>query len=198
MLGILGGTFDPIHLGHIRMAEIALEELNLNKLYMLPSGDPPHKIKESSATHRYNMTVLACKKNERLFVSKLEIDRKGISYTLDTLVEIKKLFPKEPIMLIVGSDSLHSFPSWHEPKKIAALCSMAVVLRNEESSDLQPVLENLKENFNLKAQVFKQKGLNISSTQIRKLIHQSKDISPFLPKEVYQYIQENRLYRINQ
>jgi nicotinate-nucleotide adenylyltransferase len=195
MLAILGGTFDPIHLGHIKMAEIALEELNASKIVILPSGDPPHKLATTSACHRYNMAKLACRNNKKLIVSRLEIDRRGLSYTLDTLLEIKKQKPKEQVALIVGSDSLHSFPSWHEPEKIASLCTLAVVLRNEKASDLEGTISNLSKRFGLKVHLFKKRGLDISSTQIRKLLHEGKDVSSLLNEDVLYYIKTEGLYR---
>ncbi len=195
MLAILGGTFDPIHLGHIKMAEIALEELNTDKIIMLPSGDPPHKHETTSAYHRCNMVKIACRNNKRLVLSKREIERGGLSYTLDTLLEIKSESPSEHIVLIVGSDSIHSFESWHEPSKIASLCSMAVVLRSEDPMDLKSTICDLNKRFNLKVHLFKQRGLDISSTQIRRLFHENKDVSSFLDKEVLKYIETNGLYR---
>ena len=194
MLGILGGTFDPIHLGHINMAEIALLELNLQKIMLLPSGYPPHKRASAAKNHRLNMLKIATENIDHFFINTYELSRKGTSYTADTLEALKQKYPHDDFVYIAGSDSLHNFHTWREPKKVASLCNMAVVLRNESSSDIAYLIDELKQEYGLKTILLKGKGLDIASSHIRQLVMKGKDISAFVPKGVEQYIVSNGLY----
>ena len=197
MLGILGGTFDPIHLGHMNMADIALEELKLPKIMLLPSGDPPHKSASASKFHRLDMLKIAAEMNDRLFINTYELFREGTSYTANTLEALKYEYPHEDFIYIVGSDSIHNFHTWREPKKVASLCSMAVILRNESPDNIVNIIDELKQEYGLKTILLKGRGLNISSSHIRQLLIERKDISALVPQGLKNYIISNELYLQN-
>lgn len=128
-VGILGGTFDPIHLGHIRMALSVLEAGHLDRLLILPSGDPPYKYCETDKEDRWKMTVVACSEDSRLIPSRLEIDREGSVYTVDTLRLLRKSYPKADLFYVIGADALMKLKKWHCYKEVITLCTFLVCPR---------------------------------------------------------------------
>lgn len=190
-LGILGGTFDPIHSGHLLLAEQLKEELNLEKVIFIPSANPPHKENSpvSSAKDRLKMVEIAIKDNPGFFISDLELKRRGKSYTIDTLTHLVKLYKRWELFFLLGSDAVGELPTWKEPEKIFQKVKVAIALR--------PGFDriNPENRFVKKSLVVPISGLNISSTQIRRKIQAGKSIRYLVPAGVERFIRSKNLYR---
>ena len=190
-LGILGGTFDPIHLGHLILAEQLKEGLNLKKVIFVPSANPPHKRNSlvSSAKDRLMMAKIAIKDNPDFILSDLELKREGKSYTVDTLSEFKKLYPDSELFFLLGSDVLDEIKSWKEPDKIFEEVKVVIALR--------PGFDKIdsQSRFVKKSLLFPIPGLNISSTQIREKVKAGNSIRYLVPPGIEEFIRAKNLYR---
>lgn len=194
----MGGTFNPIHYGHLVTAQEALSQFNLDKVIFIPTGDPPHKTDEeiASAEHRYLMTVIATASNSKFFVSRIEIDRKGKSYTIDTLRELRKIYTEDvSLYFITGADAILEILTWKDTAEILTLCKFIAATR--PGYDLSR-LESLKKKIldtEDKIFVMEVPALAISSTDIRARIKQQRPIDYLLPEGVCKFILKNGLYR---
>ena len=195
-IGVIGGTFNPPHTGHINAACAARDELSLARLVFIPSAMPPHKqMSETSATpeQRLHMTRLAA---EELCaeVSDMEIMRGGTSYTVDTLRELRTKNPTDELWFIMGTDMFLTIEKWREPEEIMRLANIAVVSRNDaDRESLSKHAEYIREKYGATARVMKTAALEISSTEIRNAIKCGNQ-SEYLPRSVYEYIKQNNLY----
>ncbi len=209
-IGILGGTFNPIHIAHLIMAEYALEELNLDRILFMPSGNPPHKDKNLiiSNDDRKAMIELAINSNEKFIFSDIELNRSGKIYTVDTLRILKETNPDNEYYFIMGEDSLLYFDNWKEPENIVKLANIVVARRNSGSSsnydksylnDMdKKLLEKkafLEKEYNADIFFLTMPNIDISSTVIRDRIKSDKSINYLVPKEVLNYIKEKNLYK---
>jgi len=187
-IGIFGGTFDPPHAGHIAIAEQALKQLGLDCVYFIPAFIPPHKHQYTSITarHRMNMMKLAVSGRKEFKVSAIELRRRGISYTIDTLHAFKKRFPKAQLVLLIGADNLLQFDSWKSPKTILQLASLAVYKRKGIH------LPSTKSTIDFI--LLKGRMLFVSSTEIRNRIEQGYPIHALVPDSVALYIKQHSLY----
>jgi nicotinate-nucleotide adenylyltransferase len=187
-IGIFGGTFDPPHKGHIAIAEQAMKQLGLDCVYFIPAYIPPHKQQHSSTTvqHRLNMMKLAVSGRKEFKVSTIELRRRGISYTVDTLTVFKKRYPKAQLVLIIGADNLLQFNSWKSPKTILQLASLAVYKRKGFHL---PLKESTIDFILLKGQM-----LLVSSTAIRNKIERGLAIPALVQNSVALYIKQHSLY----
>lgn len=186
-IGIFGGTFNPIHFGHLVLAEQAYEKLILNKVIFVPSFHPPHKNSKDivSAFHRYNMVRLAIQGNLRFEISDIEIKRKGRSYLVDTLRQLKKIYPKAELFFISGSDVSDKIAEWKSIKEILAISKF--VLAKRPGYRLKKYSRHIC--------VISITELDISSSVIRRKIRAGKSIRYLMPMRVYEYINEKGLYR---
>jgi nicotinate-nucleotide adenylyltransferase len=192
--GVLGGTFDPIHAGHLAAAHVAVSCARLDKVIFVPAGQPPHRPPAIAAPHeRLQMCRLAIEDDPRFAVSDIELNRSGPSYTVDTLAELHRLQPGEELFLILGWDAARLFRTWHQPKEVRALASIAVVGR--------PGSEALGED-ELKSAGLAGEGVilcleptpDVSASEIRRAIAAGEPISGRVPAAVERYIAANRLY----
>jgi nicotinate-nucleotide adenylyltransferase len=190
----MGGTFDPIHLGHLRAAESARESLGLDRVAFVPAHVPPHRPgPRSSPLDRFAMVCLATAGHAGFLASDLELRREGPSYTVDTLTAILEDHHGATVVLIVGSDTFPEIASWREPGRILSLCSIAVVPRPGVSlpSAEQPVP-------GLKAatlRVVPGPGLPISATDVRRRVQEGQSVRYLVPDGVAEYIDKRGLYR---
>jgi nicotinate-nucleotide adenylyltransferase len=191
----MGGTFDPIHYGHLFAAEEVMEELSLDKVVFIPTGTPPHKSYPSmaSALERYEMTLLAVARNERFEISRTETERTGLSYTLDTLRVMKGIYPSSVLFFITGIDAVREMDKWRAPFEISLLCSLVVVKRpGYDEGELNELPEGIKNSLEL----IDSPMLDISATDIRKRVHDGKCVRYLLPETVRAYIEKNKLYSV--
>lgn len=195
-LGIMGGTFNPIHYAHLFTSNYVLEKYNLDKIVFIPTGEPPHKrdINIASAEDRYNMTSLATEDNPNFFISNIEIERHKTTYTIDTLRQIKSICDEDTeLYFITGTDTINQVYSWKEPDAIFELTKFIVTTRPNYILDENT--ENLLKKHKDKIYICETPMLEISSTSIRKRIEQEKTVTYLLPKNVEEYIYKNNLYK---
>jgi len=195
-IGILGGRFNPPHLGHLICAQAAVEQLDLDRVVLMPVSVPPHKEAEEDpgGDHRLEMCRLAVAKDERLAVSRLELDRPGPSYTADTLRAIHESAPGDDLTFIVGGDMAHSLPSWREPEVVLELATLAVAARSgTRRADIEQRLEPLAGPGRI--HFFDMPRIDISSSDVRRRVRDGRPIRYLVPDEVVRYIGSEGLYR---
>ncbi len=197
-LAIMGGTFDPIHIGHLVTAEEVRHEFNIDEVLFVPTGHPPHKSNMNMTTseHRYLMTVLATAANAHFKVSRLEIDREGVTYTIDTVKELKKIYGKQvTIYFITGADAIHKILTWKESEELLQICEFVAVTRpGYNKQELLGQIEELNRNYQSSIHFLEVPALAISSSNIRERIHNMRPIKYLVPEEVENYIKKYNLY----
>lgn len=196
-VGILGGTFDPPHIGHLWLATLAADELGLSRVLLVPAANPPHKRARSisHAADRVLMTRLAIANDPRLDVSLVELEREGPSYTVDTLVELQRRLPDADLVLILAADSLRQIDTWREPDRLLELASWAVGPR---TGTRMPSRANLTRRFGAAAariHLLGRPALDVSATQIRRRVAEGRAIRYLVPRAVEDLILERRLYQ---
>ena len=193
-IGIYGGSFDPVHFGHLRPVLEVKNSLNLDQLRYIPAGNPPHKAgPRVSASHRVAMLDLAIARSPGLIIDRREVDRPKPSYTLDTLISLQSEFPAARLTLVIGMDQFIVFDTWHRWQEILALAALAVMERpGELLSDVANDI--LKGEFAAGISMVPVTQLAISSSRIRRELHQGTDIQFLLPYAVRQYIIDHKLY----
>jgi nicotinate-nucleotide adenylyltransferase len=186
-VGVMGGTFDPIHLGHLRAAENAREGLGLDQVRFLPAQFPPHRATPaSSARDRYAMVALATALNPHFVADDLELRREGPSYTVDTIARLRDERPGDAVVLIVGSDTFPELPTWKDHDRLLQMCTVAVVTRPEEGRE---------EGGPPPAVRVPGPGLAVSATDIRRRVKEGLSIRYLVPETVADYIAKRGLYR---
>ena len=199
-LGIFGGTFDPVHFGHLALAEECLAAANLDELWLVPAASPPHKggKKLSRFDQRKEMLELAIAGNEKFKVEPMEADRPGPSFTIDTLEEIHKRKPNDELFLIIGGDSALEFSTWKDPAKIASLATIIVRIRPGFSMPTeQEFISQLGKELGVVPKVIFVSGppyLDVSSSLLKERVSNNKSVRYLLPRAVEVYIQQKKLY----
>ena len=196
-IGIMGGTFDPIHFGHLAMAEEAREIFSLDQILFIPSARPPHKVEKfiTPEVHRLMMTFLATQSNEKFQVSPMEILRDGLSYTLDTMNQLEKKFGAETeLFFIIGADSMADLPKWHKSKELVEKVHFIATTRPGVKVDLDEVRNFFGEDAKNIFQVAVP-GMEISSTDIRERVKSGRSIKYLVPEVVEEYILKENLYK---
>ncbi len=190
-IGIIGGTFDPPHNGHLYMAEELRKLYKLNKVIFIPTGISPHKNRNiTQVVHRYNMLCLAISSKPYFLVSDVEIKKTGKSFTFDTLQLLNKRFgPNTKIFFIVGADAILKIKKWKKYHQLLNFCPFIVVMRPGYN------LDNLDKNIKEKILISKINGLAISSSDIRLRVKEGLSITYFLPPKVEEYIYKHKLYK---
>ena len=190
-IGILGGTFDPIHIGHLVFAEQVREKLKLGQVIFIPCFSPPHKRgrKLSPARDRFYMIQLALDCNPFFKVSDMELKRKGVSYTVDTLKQLKSLYPDSKIYFLTGSDVLNEVHTWKDPEKIYKLAKM-VIAKRPGFDEFDP-----GNHFAKKSIIVNITSVDISSSQIRERVKKGQSIKYLVPSKIEEYIKRKKLYR---
>ncbi|MGI6182657.1 MAG: nicotinate-nucleotide adenylyltransferase [Candidatus Fimadaptatus sp.] len=194
-LGIMGGTFNPVHCGHICIAGIARRELELDEVRFMPSGDPPHKRVGVSGAQRLEMVRMAVRGYSGFTISDMEIRRRGRSYTCDTLREISEREPDADIYFILGDDMFMNIDTWRHPEEIMRRAALAVAPRpGEDGARVMHMRDRLRAKYGARVCVLSGSGPDISSTEVRRRVMQGGDISRLVPGEVAMYIAQNGLY----
>ncbi|MCI6043586.1 nicotinate-nucleotide adenylyltransferase [bacterium] len=198
-IGIMGGTFDPIHIGHLILGEKAYQQFGLEKIMFMPSGNPPHKQhREGRATdeQRVEMVRRAIEDNPHFALSLEEMNADGYSYTYRTLERLKGQNPGVEYYFIIGADSLFDFDGWKEPGRICQAAKLLVAGRNHvEKPRLISQMKYLGEKYNGEFFLLDIPNLDISSKMLRKWIAESESILYYVPDSVYTYIKEQKIYK---
>lgn len=191
-IGILGGSFDPIHNGHVAMAVHAYEQYELDKIWLMPNGHAPHKDEEkmADAKHRLAMCQLVCEKYDYMELCDIEVRSEEYSYTYLTLQKLTDAYPEHEFYFIMGADSLDYFEKWRKPDIIAALCTILVINRDDfTESDLQDKIARINQLFPADIRIVHCPKVDVSSTEIR----EEQKLDEVLPG-VREYIVQNHLY----
>lgn len=196
-IGVLGGTFDPIHMGHLKVAEEARDRLNLAQTLFMPAGQPWLKLNNaiSPAEHRLEMVRLAIADKPYFKLSTMEIERAGPTYTVDTIAELQaQLGAGDEIFFILGWDNLTQFPHWHQPARLIKLCRLVAVPRVDypppDLASLDVALAGLSQRVIL----LDEPRIDISASEIRRRVAKGLTISQLVPEPVERYIKEHKLY----
>lgn len=199
-LGIFGGTFDPVHLGHLILAEQCREQAKLDRVLFVPAARPPHK-QERELTkfdQRVEMLALAISGHPAFRIDELEKNRPGPSYTYVTLEELRHQHPGAELCLLVGADSLHDLPQWVQPRRILELATLVVMPRpGWELAELDSLRESLalEADFPLRLQLVHAPLIDVASRDLRARIAQGRSVRYMIPRAVEAYIAEKGLYR---
>jgi nicotinate-nucleotide adenylyltransferase len=195
-VGILGGTFNPPHVGHLAVARSALDQLELDRVVLVPAGIPPHKAIECEPgpMHRLEMCRLTAAANPRIEVSSVELDRPGPSYTVDTLRLLHEQAPDDELTLIVGSDMAVGLPTWRDPEGILGLATLAVATR--VGAEREMVRNRLADLRGAERVAFlDMEEVDVSSSLVRERAAQGLEIEGLVAPGVADYIEEHALYR---
>jgi len=197
-IGISGGTFDPIHIGHLISAEHVREKFNLEKIVFVTAGAPPHKDLSliSEFVHRHAMVNAAVSGNPFFEASDMEIGREGLSYTFDTLLELRSKYGDCSLYFIIGADVIKDIKAWKNPSGIFSLCEIIALMRpGYSNSGFLNNIRMLRNSYNAVVHLAEAPLVNISSTEIRKMVHDGASIKYLVPEPVEDYIRINGLYR---
>ena len=194
-MGIMGGTLDPVHNGHLEIAQAVRRELGLDGVLLLPAGDPPHKNRETDKWDRLEMARRAAAVCPGLSVSDMEVFREGTTFTVDTLTELSEAHPQTEWVYIIGADTLNVLESWRRFGRVAELCEFAAVGRpGVDGSKAQRHAERLRRDFGAKITILNVNGPDVSSTEIRQRVAEGSSIGEMVPEGVAAYIRERGLY----
>lgn len=198
-IAILGGSFNPVHYGHLKMAEAAMESTHFSKVLFIPTGTPYHKEQKDLLpfSDRLKLLELAIENCPDFDCSPIEGERDGNSYTIDTVRELLWQNPTNSYSLLIGTDQFLTLRSWHKIKELGQLVDFYVANRNGEMSfsTFQKEKEALEKELSLHCNLFPMPAIDLSSTEIRKLLKEGKSIHGMLPKPVEEYILKKGFYR---
>ncbi len=197
-IAVFGGTFNPVHLEHKMLVKSAIKELGLDKIIVVPTNIPPHKITDlASGEDRINMLKACFSDEEKVEISDFEIENGGTSYSYITVEYFKSLYSEDELFFLVGGDMLKDFKTWKNPERILSLATLAVFLREDFACSLKEEEEYFYKTFNKKFVTLNYKGQNLSSTRIRVYSALSLSLEGLVSKEVEEYIKEKRVYEGN-
>ncbi|NLK74867.1 MAG: nicotinate-nucleotide adenylyltransferase [Clostridiales bacterium] len=199
-VGIMGGTFNPIHFGHLILAETAYEEIGLDRILFMPSKNPPHKDSTEviSEEHRLKMVELAVQGNPHFQLSTIELDREGTTYTVDTLAQLTKENPNTDYYFILGADSLIKLETWKNCQGVLDLCTVVVAGRDDlKTEDIQLKIQYYKDKYGARIITLNMQSYELSSGFLRDRISKGKSIQYYVPEKVKDYILSNFLYMSN-
>jgi len=198
-IGLMGGTFNPIHNGHIEMALIAADVFNLNDVMLIPTGNPPHKVDENilSKHDRYELCLLSAAEYDNIFVSSIEIDREGYTYTIDTLNDLEKLYGlKDEIYFIIGGDTVFQLEKWREFKEVFKRCKFIAFGRaGMDTSTIQEKIKFLESEYGAEIGYITADIMDIASRDLRNRVKNYQSIAGLVPQKAEEYILKNNLYR---
>lgn len=199
-IGIYGGTFDPVHYGHLLLAEAAREQVGLDEVWFLPTRIPPHKqnVQITEGGLRGDMLEFAIAGAREFKVDRRELRREGASYTVETLAELRREFPDDEFYFIMGADSFVDFPTWRKPEEILTLAQLIV---SNRGSDPLPSLDPVRQKFGdaaaARVKFVRMPSIEVASREIRRKVNRGESIRFLVPRAVEQVISEQKLYQID-
>lgn len=198
-IGILGGTFDPIHNGHLALGRYAKERFSLDEIWVMPNGNPPHKESESiesKTRHRVEMVRLAIQGEPGFSIQLYEVERKEINYSYLTMEYFAKEFPEDEFYFIIGADSLFDIEKWRCPERLLKTCVILAAYRDGKSrTEMDTKIEYLNEKYQADIRLLSMPEIDISSTEIREDMKDQISIEKLVPKSVYEYIKKHDLFK---
>lgn len=199
-IGIMGGTFDPIHYGHLLIAQSAAEEFDLDGVMFLPTGKSPHKPKAgvTDPKIRCDMVRIAIEKNPGFCLSLLEAENEEVNYTCLTLQKLRRMHPNVDFYFIMGEDSLDDFSNWKSPEEICRLSSILVAVRNAKGTEINAKVDTFARTYSADVHMLHSPNFSISSREIRERMRNGKSVRYMLPEEVEAFIRKNFLYGAKQ
>lgn len=197
-IGLMGGTFDPIHIGHLMLAECAYEQFQLDRVMFLPSGNPPHKQHRTDGAtdlQRMEMVQLAIEDNPHFELDPEEMQRAGLTYTNETLRSLKERHPDTDYYFIIGADSLMAFDTWKNPAIICQNCILLVAVRDQLDTDIMEAkMQELRERYHAVIFMLHTPDVDIASSSLRTWCRQNRSIRYYVPDRVLEYIKKNGIY----
>lgn len=199
-IGIMGGTFDPVHNGHLMLADTAYHQFGLDQVWFLPNGNPPHKKEENIGTdarHRSRMVALAIQGRDYCRLEEYEVRRREVSCSYQTLEHFRKQYPEDEFYFIIGADSLFAIETWVHPERIFPACVILAACRDDHDSleEMKAQIEHLKKVYpKARIQLLRSPLIPVSSSEIRRKIQAGLSIAEEVPEEVEAYIKEEELY----
>ena len=198
-IGIMGGTFNPIHNGHMEMVEIAIDVFGLDNVMLIPTGNPPHKNASEviSKYERYELCLLSAAKYDNIFVSSVEIDREGTTYTIETLKELEKIYGiRDEIYFIIGGDTVLLLEKWMDFKEVFKRCKFIAFGRiGMDSTKIEGKIDYLKREYGADIGYITADIMDIASRDLRDMIKNGESISGLVPKRAEKYILRHGLYK---
>ncbi|HJC34117.1 MAG TPA: nicotinate-nucleotide adenylyltransferase [Candidatus Mediterraneibacter faecipullorum] len=199
-IGIMGGTFDPIHIGHLLLGEFAYENFHLDEIWFLPNGNPPHKTTDESGVSlddRIEMVKLATDDVPYFRLNLYEASSKKHSYTYSTMRALREMYPEHEFFFILGADSLFSIEQWKNFREIFPSCTILAAMRDDKDTEsMQAQIRYLNEKYGADIRLLQAPLVEISSTTIRRRAENGLSIRYMVPDVVSEYIQSNALYKI--
>lgn len=197
-IGLMGGTFDPIHIGHLMLGECAFEQFKLDKVLFLPAGNPPHKqgrTEGASDAQRLEMVQLAIRNNPHFELDPEEMYRTGLSYTYQTLQSLRERHPDTQYYFIIGADSLMTFDTWRKPELICQNCILLAAVRDQlDLKTMEQKMQELETRYGAVIHLLHTPDVEIASSALRSWCRQNRSIRYYVPDSVLEYIKENRIY----
>lgn len=199
-IGIMGGTFDPVHNGHLMLADTAYRQFDLDQVWFLPNGNPPHKKEENIGTdarHRSRMVALAIQGRDYCRLEEYEVRRREVSCSYQTLEHFREQYPEDEFYFIIGADSLFAIETWVHPERIFPACVILAACRDDHDSleEMKAQIEHLKKVYpKARIQLLRSPLIPVSSSEIRRKIQAGLSIAEEVPEEVEAYIKEEELY----
>lgn len=198
-IGIMGGTFDPIHNGHLMLGEYAYKEFQLDQIWFMPNGNPPHKSNdtiESQTKNRVEMVKRAIAGIDYFVLQPYEVDNKAVHYSYKTLEYFKNVYPEHEFYFIIGADSLFTLEKWVHPEILLKNCIMLAAYRDEKGTeDMLAQIQFLNKKYHGDIRLLNTPNVDISSSEIRARIKEGKSIYDCVPSSVFDYIKQKQLYR---
>lgn len=198
-IGIMGGTFDPIHNGHLMLGEYAYQQFGLDEVWFMPNGCPPHKDNATigtSASIRMQMVELAIADKAYFFLEDYELKKESVSYSYETLEYLNQRYKEYDFYFIIGADSLFSFEKWVHPERIAKSCTILAAYRDEKNNRfiMNQKIKELKKNYQANIALLETPIMEVSSRELRAMVRNGKDIEQYVPSNVLQFIRKHNLY----
>lgn len=198
-IGIMGGTFDPIHNGHLMLGEYAYKEFQLDQIWFMPNGNPPHKSSdtiESQTKNRVEMVRRAISETEYFVLQPYEVENKAVHYSYKTMEYFKQIYPEHEFYFIIGADSLFSIEKWVHPEILLKDCVMLAAYRDEKGTEeMLAQIQYLNQKYHADIRLLNTPNVDISSSEIREKMKSGQSIQGIVPDAVYAYIEEKQLYR---
>lgn len=194
-IGILGGAFDPVHIGHLALAEWAFDALSLDEIWFIPTGTSHIKSHVLPAAERLHMTELAVMGNMSFRCLDIEAQRSGCTYSYETMEQLKGMYPEDDLYFIMGADCLFNIENWMNPDRIFRCCTLAAAVRGGVApGDMEEKKRRLEQKYRGQVVLFPFPGLSVSSTEIRRRIREGKSVRYLVPDSVLAYIKEKGFY----